>query len=177
MSVHFTLLATFATMLLDGPDEVGLHRLGFENVVEWTVSRNHHLKAAGAEGGVCLVHEGSQKRALVNSVVLIKVLGHLGLLFLCEDWQLEIRRIVDITLTHCSCVPIGILVSANLSQKSIEFQVFNFLDVKIKIDLCVIRLQKFAKLHSVEPFLKGSLVVANLLSCLASHVGSVFGLR
>jgi hypothetical protein len=41
----------------------------------------------------------------------------------------------------------------------------------------MIRLQKFAQLHSIISFLKCSLVVAYLLSSLTSHVGSVLGLR
>lgn len=41
----------------------------------------------------------------------------------------------------------------------------------------MIRLQKFAQLHSIISLLECSFVVADLLSSLTSHVGSVFGLR
>ena len=41
----------------------------------------------------------------------------------------------------------------------------------------MIRLQKFAQLHSVISLLESSLIVTDLLSSLTSHIGSVLGLR
>jgi hypothetical protein len=114
---------------------------------------------------------------LVKNLVLLEVLGHLELLFLGEEWKLKLRGRVDVTVAHGSCVSIRILIRSNLSQQFIEFHVFNFLDVKIQIDLSMIRLQKFAQLHSIIPLLECTFVVANLLSSLTSHVGSILGLR
>jgi hypothetical protein len=85
--VGLTLLAALArTRLLLWADEHFINGLWLKikNVMEKTVSWNHHLQAAGVEG-VRWVHEGAQKRLLVEDLVLLEVLGHLELLFLGQE--------------------------------------------------------------------------------------------
>ena len=91
--------------------------------------------------------------------------------------KLIIGTCIKRSFAHLEWLSIFTLMRSDFANHLIKLKVLYLLDIEVEITLGVILLEDITELHRILSFLECSFVVANLLTSLATDVGSILWLR